>query len=558
MKTNIKFAECLYFLLSALDISINRLSKAINVDCSLVNRWIHGKRIPSYSTAYIESIAEYLSRNIQNSYQMQRLQELFLRTCDNMGDGDSTKDKIKKALLESQGYSIECKKDLREYKSHATGKDPTSECMNSHTLHSVQENALPGEAAVCSTGHPIPCIHLSSEDKIIMGHENVLQASLSLMEAAADRKCKNNGPIYISLNNDINIIHRRDDVARWTTAVLKAIRNGWNILFFLRLTNNIDRIIKCIDFARPLIETGNFHPYYFKKYDIYTTGKESLVVPGIGALSCFTSQPHSGIDCAFYFKNQAAVDILRNYFHVWIASSAQPLVKYFASNRNIDYGDCLVKTEESMGKRFLYKNEFSILTLPEHLYKKFLKKKKLSADGMLKALNFYTKRLSAFLSNLQYFEYKDIYMLDSIHNLVKYKQLYFYSYTGMDRMALEDQDIIEHLQNMIALLERYDNYHIAFTHPSEDIGNHTNFYYVVKERQAVMLEAFKPLNDLPEVRLSIEEPMLVKAFEEYFQEIWEQIAPVNKEKKEVIQWLQNHIDTLKHHLPFASFTKPLQ
>ena len=62
----------------ALDISMNQLSKAINVDSSLVSRWVSGKRIPAYNTIYIDSITEYFSRNIKNSFQEQNLNKVLL------------------------------------------------------------------------------------------------------------------------------------------------------------------------------------------------------------------------------------------------------------------------------------------------------------------------------------------------------------------------------------------------------------------------------------------------------------------------------------------------
>lgn len=69
---------------------------------------------------------------------------------------------------------------------------------------------------------------------------------------------------------------------------------------------------------------------------------------------------------------------------------------------------------------------------------------------------------------------------------------------------------------------------------------------MVKERQTVFLETFDPLKPIPLVQLSIEEPMMIKAFEEYFNEKWEQIAPINKDKNEVISWIQGQIDLLEN------------
>lgn len=520
MSTIIKFGECLKFLLSVLDISFSRLSKAINVDCSLINRWIHGKRIPPYNTPYIEDICEYLSKNVLNTFQVQRLDEFFLNVYKYIPPEASVKDKMKKVLLESQGYSIECKKQ--------EGKD-----------NSNDNNFM------WNTQYLTHSVDLSSEDKIIYGVENVFKASIFLLEAAANQVCKNNNTIYISYSNDGNM--RGNNLIHLRNALLKAINNGWNVQLLLGLNNNSKRTMRFIKFAIPLICTGKFMTYYIKKYDSFTTVENIIIVPEVGSLSCFSRDLYSGISCGFYLKSQAAIDIFMDHFKVILTTSAQPLMKNYPNQNVLDYFCCLIESEENIGNRFLYKYCFSVLMLPENLFEKLLKKKKILNAALAKTLEFQKRRLNAFLLNIQSYEYKDIYYADSIKDLIQHRQFCFYNYSGVEIINLEIQDIIELLQNIIHLLETYDNYSIAFIPQNADsavIGD--NFFCVFKERQAVLLEVFKPSKSLPDVRLSIKEPMLINALDEYFKEIWEHIAPINKEKKEVIAWIQKQINILKN------------
>lgn len=152
MKTKMKFGECLNLLLSTFDISANRLSKAINVDSSLVNRWIHGKRIPPLSTSYITNISEYLSKNVLNSFQLKLLNDIFLKVINDNEESLSNKDKIQKILLESQGNSLESK--------HTS--------LHDHAVHMVNQNFK-------SKLMP-DTIGLSNEDSIILGVNNVFTA----------------------------------------------------------------------------------------------------------------------------------------------------------------------------------------------------------------------------------------------------------------------------------------------------------------------------------------------------------------------------------------------
>lgn len=546
MITNMKFGECLKRLLSILDISINRLSKAINVDNSLVNRWVNEKRIPPYkNVTYIERISEYLFKNILNSYQERHINELFLSICGDNGMEMNIKDKIKKMLLESQGYSIECKnREKRLSKSNQlnpTSQEEITKFLNRQFSFGKKEN-IEINSLQLTTYNQTSFMNLSSEDTIIIGNENILSIVISLLEAAASQKYSDNNTIYILFTGN----RYNNELAHVKNAMLKAINSGWNIVLLLRLNNDIDRTIRFINFVQPLLSTGKFNTYYFKKYDISTIEKDLVIVPGIGALFCLAGTGHSGIDRAFYFKNSVAVDILKDYFNIKRSTQSHPLIKYYIGDNTIEYSNRLVEDEERMGNRFIYKYDFSILTLPENLYRKFLQRKKVSYDKMITALEFYRKRLDAFLSNVNYYKYYDIYSIDSINNIVIHKKFYLYSYMGVEIIDLEVQDIVEILQNIVNLLERYENYNMYFMSPIHSNNmNFANFYCVIKEKQAVLMESCDPFKKTPEVRLCIEEPTIIKAFEEYYREIIEQIPFIYKDKEEVIKWIKSQIVLFK-------------
>ncbi len=258
----------------------------------------------------------------------------------------------------------------------------------------------------------------------------------------------------------------------------------------------------------------------------------------------------------FTLKNKFAIDVLKEFYEVILQNSARPLINYYSQENNVDYSCCLTESEDFIGSRFLFKYCFSMITIPKSLYKKLLKKQNRTHDEIVTALLFYNKRLNAFLSNIQNYEYRDIYLADSINDLIKKRQYYIYSYSGIELIDLEIPDIIEHLQNVISLLQTYDNYNIAFlsqnTSSKKNTLNSNHFYCLIKERQAVLLEMFEPSQMKTEARLSIKEPMLVKAFDDYFKEIWDEIAPVNKDKDEVISWILSQINVLKNNHEYQS------
>ena len=518
MVINMKFGECLRCLLSIFDISNVKLSRAINVDTSLVNRWVNDKRTPSYRTDYIEKISEYISSCMLNSFQEQHLNELFTEVCEDGKVEITTEEKIKKILFQSQGYSIECRKNVIEESNTAS----VNTYNNSDFL-----------------------INLSSKDQIIIGYKNVLHTSISLLESTPSPK-NDNDTIYISFNSDMYISNYFHDLIDFRNAILKTINKGWNIIFLLKMNNNINNIANFIDFALPFINTGKFHPYYFKKYDFYYAYEEFVVIPKIGAILGFPNNFYSEIESALYFKNKIAIDIFKNRFDTIIINHTKPLVKYYELDSAFNYYNYLAEHEDVIGNRILYKRDLSNLILPEDLYKKLLQRKNLKTEEINISLESYKRRSKAFLSNIYRYKYTDIYHIDCINNLIRDRKLFLYMYDKIEEINLEIEDVVKLLKNIITLLNKYGNYNIAFTSQDSNniIGDYI-LYCVIKERSAVMVETYKHPKNTPKVRLSIDEPILVKAVEVYLEELIDQIAPINKDRYEIKNWIENQINLLK-------------
>jgi len=537
LKTGMQFGECLSKLIYALNISSNRLSKAINVDSSLVNRWIHGKRIPSYNTPYIESISEYLSKNVYNTYQIQRISNLLLESGTEVKSKTDLQEIIKTILLEAQGYSLECKKNDKKVKCKNSDYPANKDVEISHPL-ALEE--------YCGDFDNI--IELSANDKIIIGSENIHAAIINLLNTVGEKAFGCN-IIYISLNNEFSFENNNlKDLLQIRNELLKALSNGWCVKLLIRLSNNLNRTIRIINYIKPLIKTGKVFPYYIKKYDIFTSGKESIVVPEYGAISGFSTTPHSGVNCAFYFKNTIAINILQDYFYSLIETSVSPLVKYYTKSDMCEYGYCLLKFEDFFGNRYMYEYGFSSLTIPKKLFYNLLSRTMPSKADVKAEYDFYIKRIKSFQKNIKFFEYKDIYSLDSMDRLINNHQLFIYTSKGIELVSLEIVEIIELLQNIVNMLKTYEHYYIAFLHHRKDrFDIKKDYCYVIKERQGVLFETFDESQMKTDMVLSMEEPMISYAFVEYFKEIWENIAPPDKDKKEIILWLESNIKILNEH-----------
>jgi len=74
--SDIEYKFCLKKLLHILNISENRLAKGINVDPSLISRWVNGKRPISTKSNYIEDISLYLSKSVNDKFQIRAIEDM--------------------------------------------------------------------------------------------------------------------------------------------------------------------------------------------------------------------------------------------------------------------------------------------------------------------------------------------------------------------------------------------------------------------------------------------------------------------------------------------------
>ncbi|MBW9170348.1 hypothetical protein K2F43_03910 [Clostridium estertheticum] len=502
MITKVKFGECLQLLLSSLDMSNNRLAKGINVDSSLISRWLHEQRIPSYHGNYIESITNFLYKNILNSIQEQRLNDVLNIVCGDAYIKISMRNKIMKALLETQGCSLEGKKIITNKKIHSSNED----------------------------------------NNFIIGRKNVLAAILALIETAGKEKCKDNNVIYLSSDNNLDLIKIQEDFTGWKEAILKALINGWTVKFLFKLNQNTKEIMNLMLLAIPLIETGRFLFYYYKTYDVASQGREVAIIPGGGAFSCFSTNINSEVDCAFYTNNPVGIDILCKNFNIILLPLSKSLMEYYDLDESIAYSNSLDKSDNTAGSRFLFKNSLSLLLIPNILLKKLLDKLSFTNDQLIKILELHKHRVNSFLLNINQYEHFDIYPLLSMQNIIKNKEFSFYCFNVVNTINFDIEDIIIIIQNILNLLKTYDNYKFSFVNETLFKNKENSVSsFIIKERYSVHIESSKHA-------IIIQEPMVVNAFEGYFKEIWEQISPIDKDKKEVIKWLAHQVDTLKEQL----------
>jgi len=552
MDNYLTFSECLTAILDALDLKCSKLAKEINVDPSLIYKWLRGERVPPYDTPYIDLISNYIAGKISNNFQMKALTDLLDKHGIELPQGNmDLQNRIRMWLLEAQGYSMKLKKKaktrIRNNWDNVSSIADFVKNIDNIKCTKVDGNKPDTISHDSAINESIICSH--DNIQVIKGHPEIIYSMIKLLKQAQKEPDSDNNIILITFNSEMDML--LDDNIRHELihTIYKILSYGWSIVFHIRLDNNIQRTINIIEIMQSLLSRGNLAIYYYKTNDDAFILNELCIIPDTGALFCFSSKIGQQVDRAFWYHEKESIDTLKAYFLQQL-TFAKPLLKSYPSQKTIEFQQAFAELEETPGDRYIFKNGLSTLTMPVNLYEKYLKLGNRSDQEISYREFWHKKRLETFEAQVKYYEFKDICFIESLERLVKYKKYSFDEYYMLESRVPDNEDIICHLENVINMLRKYDNYEIAFV-SKKDFNNLSNIYWAVKGNISVLIETYnrdKMIDDdsfNTEMNFIVTEKSIVNAFHDYFLKIWNDIPEENKSKRNTINLLQSLIEICK-------------
>lgn len=549
------FGECLAAILNALDLKCSKLAKEINVDPSLVYKWLRSERVPSYDTPYIELISNYIANKINNNHQMEAIINLLTKHGIEILETNNVylQNKIRVWLQEAQGYSIKLQKKAKTRKKH--NLDYVSDIANflknmdinkCTKKNNYKSNIIDHDSAINGN---LFCSY--DNIQIVKGHMEVIYSAIKLLKQAQKEPYSDDNKILITFNSEMDILLNDKDLRyKWTQALYDALSYGWNIFFQIGLNNNIQRTIKIIEDLQTLLSQGNLTIFYYKIRDDIFILNELYIIPHTGALFCFSSKVSQQVDRAFWYHEKESIDMLTAYFFQHL-TFAKPLLKSYPSQKTIEFQQTLAEAEEALGDKYVFKNGLSTITIPLNLYEKYLKLGNRTNQEISYRKFLHKKRLESFEAQVKYYEFKDICFIESLEKLVEVKKYSFDEYYILENNTPNNEDIVCHLENLINMLKKYDNYEIAFV-SKKNFNNISNIYWAVKGNLSVLIETLNKSkmildnnNFNSEMNFIVTEKSIVNAFHDYFLKIWSDIPDENKNKKISINLLQSLIKICK-------------
>jgi len=501
MESNYDFNFVLSDILNVLNISNNKLAKAINVDPSLVSRWKTGKRKIPLDSNYLRLTSNYLSENVFSHSQKENLLKIA----------------NKYNITITTDISIDTKKFIYELLLSAL--------QNSNTYETIAIDTAPIQKNETNTPRYLCNIEL------IKGHKNVINAGLELLKSLPKKPGSIDQPILITfLTERDSFSNYNETFADWNNTLLEVQQKGWKLQKLLKINDNNTRNLSIVHEMLNNINSENYHLHYLTKYDIVLNYRELIVVPTIGVLVCLCSRSNSHIDSAFLIKDEEAMNIFNCNFHQHFVHSI-PLVN---NNHNIKLLDLLSQFadfEDEATSSFAFNSCLNYTRLPLEIHEP------LTASNS-EVIKLHKDIKKAFITKLEQFDFYEILSKKYIKNIIKLGK--------SSDSILTPSYIIEAFENMISLLEKYDNYHIALLNENSTSRVFEEFTWNIKGGNSVLIGKLSKTNkDGNKPCIAITEPNIVNTFSKDFIVLWESIPPINKNKAEVILWLKAQIKSLK-------------
>lgn len=185
------------------------------------------------------------------------------------------------------------------------------------------------------------------------------------------------------------------------------------------------------------------------------------------------------------------------------------------------------ETSEYISSAFFHTNKYEIETLRKHVELMSLQTRPI--------LNYdYDKNLEDIISkngDIFSFDMEERFALHQINNeeiLKKYnvKEIIVVN-------DINDESTLKYFKNMLHLLENSSNYQLAILDKAT-LTRKVPKFMLLKENAKLLIK-------IGDEECSIEEPITISGFKDFFMNIWGEVPPINKDREHSIKWLKEKL-----------------
>lgn len=500
-----KFAEKLDLLMNMTKTSNSLLSLNTTLDASYISRLRNGKRKPVKKGDYIDKMAAYFSKNLNEKYQLTSLQ-------DAMGLGENLpKNQNNLRLLISEW--------LRDYNDEKTSS--LEGFLDDFTNFSFSKSSVSSDGLS-------DIIKLDQNDTEayygINGKRQVVLAFLSNVIMSNKKQTL----LLFSDENMEWLTGSAEFTMQWSALMKQVIMKGNRIKIIHTVSRDLDEMLSAVAKWMPLYMTGAIEPYYYPKKRDGVFRRTLFVSPDVVAVSGSSFGESQDGGSNLFTRKKEIMNGLKEEFEAFL-SMCRPLMKIFTPQNREEYFQILSEFEKESCNTIIKSEPLSIMSMPTILIDKISAKLDETQRKMVR--EYYNLRTQNFVRLVKTNKIHEIIKIPEIIDL--HNGTVMYPFTDMVQegdVYYTVEDFKAHISNIISMLETYKNYSVHIEENPEDIKS----VIVAKENLGVLVA--KPIK--PSVFLAINESNLTVALWDYLSDKIKKQNSTKENKKITIERLK--------------------
>ena len=508
------FSEKLDLLMNITNTSNSSLARSISLDASFVSRLRRGIRTPAKNENYLMSMAAYFSRNCHADYQ---------------------KDAIYKALnLQSKGLLAD-NKHLSElvYKWFGMDQDADNETIENFIENFAHFRFNKAKPNLAIDNTYIEEEHILTNEEILYGVEGKRTAVIHFLLRTL--KNKESQTLLLYSDEDMGwLTGNREFTLKWASLLSKVIANGNRIKIIHTVNRNLDEMLTAIKEWLPIYMTGSIEPYYYPKARDGVYRRTLFIAPDNVAISSSSIGDKTSNAANFYYTNINTIKALVEEFNNYL-TLCRPLMKIFTPANRTDYLSTLTEFETEDSHSILRTDGFSSITMPTSVTESILRPLNHEAKDQL--LAYHEMRIHNFEKNLEKYKFTEIITIPDIETIRKGEmKIGFSDMLGENQLYYTPTEFIAHVQNVLRLLEKYDNYHVYI----ESNSKASDYLLYAKEDVGIIVAK----KSLPSISFAINENNMTLAFWDYMYSMRKKISKGKGEIASVVKELSTFLEVL--------------
>jgi len=504
-----EFHEKLDFLMNITRTSNISLAQSTFLDASHISRLRRGKRKLVKDAAYIKTMATYFTRQCSEDYQKKALLEALKQPATLLQDPDMAAEIIYHWLLDSGFKETDAINGFLDGMAKIQFKKP------------VSEKRLPYSEPET----------MRADVSLHYGNQGKRDAVLGFLSMVLESQQKTTLLLYSDesmdwLTEDLSFL------ASWANLMSGIVMQGHRINMIHTINRDLDEMLEGLAKWMPLYMTGAIEPYYYPRKRDGIFQRTLFVAPGIAAVTSTSIENMKHKSVNLLLKDTRAVNALAEEYNCYL-DLCKPLMRIFTPHERLEFLATINEFEKESADAIIKSGYLSLATMPEAVAAAMISR----TDEPVKKeiMEYFDHRKANFENHLLKDRFYEIVQLPDIDDIKAGKvEVGFAGLQETPKIFYRPDEFRLHLENIIQLLLRYDNYQFSINKENRDSEYRL---YVKEDLGAIVIKTIPP-----HAVFAINENNLTAAFWDYLSIIYNE---KRSDKKRVISELQKIVEELK-------------